>query len=178
MDELTRSQKYLAKNREAINARRRARYAADPSRRQEQNRQWNEENREHRRQHGREWYQRNLESERDRSRAKINPERALEASRRWRRENPEGAREAKRRRRARRLGSNPDLTIQQWVQILEEFDHCCAYCQTRTAKLEQEHMTPLARGGRHTRNNVVPACRNCNARKHACNIFEFLGRVP
>lgn len=66
-----------------------------------------------------------------------------------------------------------DLTLAQWEQILYEFDHCCAYCQTR-GKLQLEHMTPLSRGGQHTASNVVPACQPCNGRKHTRTIFEFL----
>lgn len=91
----------------------------------------------------------------------------------WRRTNPERLAEYQRRRRARKLGMNPDLTVEQWTEILEEFDHTCAYCQARGVSLEQEHMTPLSRGGRHTAVNVVPACRSCNARKGTKTLLEF-----
>lgn len=68
-----------------------------------------------------------------------------------------------------------DLTADQWIAILEEFDYCCAYCQDRDTDLHMEHMTPLSRGGRHTRSNVVPACPPCNLRKGARTALEFLG---
>jgi 5-methylcytosine-specific restriction endonuclease McrA len=41
-----------------------------------------------------------------------------------------------------------------------------------------EHMTPLARGGRHTAANVIPSCQPCNARKHTKTAAEFAARDP
>ena len=70
-------------------------------------------------------------------------------------------------------GSEPDLTRDEWLEILEEFGDACAYCQARDVPLEIEHVTPISRGGRHTKANVVPACRSCNARKGAKTLFEF-----
>lgn len=103
-----------------------------------------------------------------------NKERRDQSVKSWRQANPERQAEYQRRRKARKLGANPDLTIEQWEQILEEFDHACAYCQARGVPLEQEHMTPLIRGGRHTAANIVPACRSCNARKGTKTLLEFL----
>ena len=43
----------------------------------------------------------------------------------------------------------------------------CHYCG-RTfppRELTLDHVVPLVRGGRSVRSNVVPACRECNARK-------------
>lgn len=102
-----------------------------------------------------------------------NADRRAEEIKAWRQANPERLAEYQRRRRARRMGANPDLTLEEWLDILDEFDHCCAYCQARGVKLEQEHMTPLSRGGRHTKSNIVPACRSCNARKGTKNLLEF-----
>lgn len=32
-------------------------------------------------------------------------------------------------------------------------------------ELTMDHVIPIARGGKATRNNVVPACKECNSRK-------------
>jgi 5-methylcytosine-specific restriction protein A len=43
----------------------------------------------------------------------------------------------------------------------------CHYCE-RTfhfAELTMDHIVPLIRGGRSTRGNIVPACKECNNRK-------------
>lgn len=80
-----------------------------------------------------------------------------------------------RRRLARLRTEVNDFTSDHWLEVLEEFDHHCAYCGERSDRLEQEHMTPLSRGGAHTKSNIVPACRRCNARKHTKTAWEFLG---
>jgi len=43
----------------------------------------------------------------------------------------------------------------------------CHYCeQTFSAKeLTLDHLVPIARGGRSTKGNCVPACKECNNRK-------------
>jgi 5-methylcytosine-specific restriction endonuclease McrA len=43
----------------------------------------------------------------------------------------------------------------------------CHYCnQNFTAEeLTMDHLVPISRGGKASRNNVVPACKECNSRK-------------
>ncbi len=41
----------------------------------------------------------------------------------------------------------------------------CQYCGGKPSKLEVEHVIPRAQGGRNKWENVVTACRDCNARK-------------
>ena len=43
----------------------------------------------------------------------------------------------------------------------------CYYCGSKTApaELTLDHIVPLVRGGRSTRGNCVPACKECNTRK-------------
>ena len=43
----------------------------------------------------------------------------------------------------------------------------CHYCNNRTAPgdLTMDHVVPLARGGKSTKGNVVPACKACNNKK-------------
>ena len=40
----------------------------------------------------------------------------------------------------------------------------CHYCgrATPARELTMDHIVPLVRGGRSTRGNVVPACKDCN----------------
>lgn len=42
-------------------------------------------------------------------------------------------------------------------------DHTCQYCGGRAENID--HVLPRSRGGAHTWENVVAACRKCNARK-------------
>ncbi len=43
----------------------------------------------------------------------------------------------------------------------------CYYCgrPTPARELTMDHIVPIARGGRTTRGNVVPACKECNNKK-------------
>jgi len=43
----------------------------------------------------------------------------------------------------------------------------CHYCRRRfpARELTMDHVVPLVRGGRTTRSNVVPCCKDCNDRK-------------
>jgi 5-methylcytosine-specific restriction endonuclease McrA len=91
----------------------------------------------------------------------------------WRDANRHKLRIQSQRRRARRCKGG-DLTADEWLMVLEEFDHQCAYCGVGEVDLQIEHMIPLARGGRHTVTNVVPACGPCNLRKGTKTLLEFL----
>ena len=52
----------------------------------------------------------------------------------------------------------------------------CAYCEKKfTAReLTMDHIVPVARGGKSTRGNVVPACKACNNEKKLLTPAERL----
>lgn len=43
----------------------------------------------------------------------------------------------------------------------------CYYCRQPKApkELTMDHIVPIARGGKSTRGNIVPACKECNSKK-------------
>ncbi len=41
-----------------------------------------------------------------------------------------------------------------------------------------DHLVPLARGGRSTKGNLVPACKECNTKKKYWLAFEFEAGSP
>ena len=43
----------------------------------------------------------------------------------------------------------------------------CYFCQqvVQSTNLTMDHLVPLARGGKSTRGNIVPACQSCNRKK-------------
>lgn len=59
-----------------------------------------------------------------------------------------------------------DLTVAQW-DALQAAWNGCAYCGAADGALQRDCVLPISRGGRYTLDNVVPACRSCNASK--CN---------
>jgi 5-methylcytosine-specific restriction endonuclease McrA len=65
------------------------------------------------------------------------------------------------------------ITKEGWKEILEKYDHRCAYCKLQTDFLELDHITPLSRGGAHSIKNVAPACRACNTSKNNKTLDEW-----
>ncbi len=59
-----------------------------------------------------------------------------------------------------------DLSDQQWTAIKTAWGGC-AYCGAVDTALQRDCLLALSRGGRYTLDNIVPACRSCNASK--CN---------
>jgi 5-methylcytosine-specific restriction endonuclease McrA len=100
---------------------------------------------------------------------------AAEARRRataWRIANPEKARAGSATKKARKRAAPGVLTGAAWLAILDVHPRCY-YCGA-TGRLDQEHMTPLSRGGHHSPINVVPACSPCNLRKRTLTAWEFV----
>ncbi|MDQ0366361.1 HNH endonuclease [Catenuloplanes indicus] len=52
-------------------------------------------------------------------------------------------------------------------ELLNRFDHACAYCGDADASPVDEHVVPMNRAsvGLHAWGNIVPACRPCNNAK-------------
>ena len=68
-----------------------------------------------------------------------------------------------------------DLTAAQWAQLQQDWDGC-AYCGAVGAPLQKDCVLPLSRGGRYTMDNVVPACRSCNASKCNTEVTQWMRR--
>ncbi|MGQ9569714.1 MAG: HNH endonuclease [Thermodesulfovibrionales bacterium] len=54
-------------------------------------------------------------------------------------------------------------------------DGICFYCKKKVnAKdLTLDHIVPLIRGGKSTKGNIVPACKDCNNRKKYLHPIEW-----
>lgn len=59
-----------------------------------------------------------------------------------------------------------DLTAEEWSALVLAWNGC-AYCGATDGPLQRDCVLAISRGGRYTLENVVPACRSCNASK--CN---------
>ena len=51
----------------------------------------------------------------------------------------------------------------------------CYFCekQVKFKDLTMDHLLPLARGGRSTKDNIVPCCKACNTRKKSMLPLEW-----
>ena len=68
-----------------------------------------------------------------------------------------------------------DLTPLQWSLIRAAWNGC-AYCGAEGVPLQRDCVLPLSRGGRYTVENIVPACRSCNASKSNDEVTGWLRR--
>lgn len=73
---------------------------------------------------------------------------------------------AARKRQRRMAAVEHDLSDTQWAALQDAWGGC-AYCGASGVPLQKDCVQAISRGGRYTIENVVPACRSCNASK--CN---------
>ncbi len=66
-------------------------------------------------------------------------------------------------------------------EIFHRDNYTCQYCGAKSKDLTIDHVVPRHRGGKHTWDNVVSACRSCNHRKGGKTLEETkmkLRRLP
>ncbi len=66
-------------------------------------------------------------------------------------------------------------------EIFVRDSYTCQYCGIRTRDLTLDHVIPRSKGGPHTWENLVSACRGCNHRKGGKTVAEArmaLARLP
>lgn len=76
------------------------------------------------------------------------------------------------RRRARLAGGGGSHTIAEWRAVVAAQRGRCFYCE-RSVRLERDHVVPIARGGSDSIDNIVGACRSCNAKKATRPVSEW-----
>jgi 5-methylcytosine-specific restriction endonuclease McrA len=75
--------------------------------------------------------------------------------------------------RAERIKAR-DLRKTRWWQQ-KTASGTCYYCGEKVGyrNLSMDHTIPLARGGRSTKDNLVPSCKECNTRKKSLLPVEW-----
>ncbi len=68
-----------------------------------------------------------------------------------------------------------DLSDSEWSGLKAAWGGC-AYCDALDAPLQRDCVLPISRGGRYTLDNVVPACRSCNAGKSNHEVTAWMRR--
>lgn len=125
-------------------------------------RRWREANREKTRKHARDSYRRNRESARRRNLT-------------WAAENPDKVREAQDRRKQREAAAPGFCTPEQWAGRLEVLGRRCFYCGGPYETID--HTIPISRGGSKWPANLRPACFSCNASKGNKKPNEWVDRI-
>jgi 5-methylcytosine-specific restriction endonuclease McrA len=115
--------------------------------------------------------------ERDRSRRRYatDPEyrrRVRASARQFRVDHPEYYRAAAKVRRARMAGVKCTLSEEETRELFDEYEGRCAYCGDPATTID--HVVPISKGGAHSKENVVPACKPCNSSKNAKPLLVWL----
>lgn len=134
------------RDREAIKANQRNRYANDATYRQNQNESYKK------------WAIENRETSNRRKRL-------------WAQDNPNVTQAKDAARRQREKGAKRYLVLAKEIKRLRQGP--CFYCGSKKAMITIDHVIPLARGGSHSIGNLVGACKSCNSSKGAKTITEW-----
>lgn len=149
--------------KECVNAYKRDLYAKDPAAGVKRSSRWNAEN-----------YARYRENVR---RSSQKPQ-VKEKQKKYRLDNKERYRVHDANKRAkRRSKASIAIPIGEWRSIVSACGGRCFYCWSKPASVEMDHFHPVILGGPHVASNIVPACRSCNARKHAKEPMEFMRMI-
>ena len=139
--------------------------------------QYHEAHREERCEHMRQYHEAHREEQNEYCRQYYEAHREEECgrSRQWTTANPEKRRKNNRRYRARK--NNVAIGSVDEAAIYEHDGYMCIYCGA-TEDLTLDHLIPLIKGGAHTEDNLVVACRGCNSSKGAKALEEWLETRP
>ena len=99
----------------------------------------------------------------------------------WRRDNLELhnliTRESRSKARAKEQGVPYNYSVEEWVELKEEFNDSCGYCGIHESDsmfpISQDHIKPTSLGGAHDASNVIPSCLTCNSSKGQKDVFKW-----
>lgn len=155
----------------------------DPENSREYFRKWRKENIEKARKAAREYARRQHQTNPEKQRCAThkwreeNTETFLESNRksarRWKKKNSSRVNDNENKRRAVKLkASVGDIPEDYFEQLIGFQDGRCVYCHLKI-KLTVDHIVPLSRGGSHSWDNLVLACKRCNSSKHNKLLAEW-----
>lgn len=145
---------------ESNNQKQRERYAADPSKYNEQNNRWRHNNPEY------------CESQK----LKIKEWRARKyaTDAEWTKLEKARRKVHGHKRRALECDAGDGYTAEGILQMYEDQEGLCAYCGVRlNGDYHADHMQPLSRGGAHCAENIALTCPQCNLSKNDKTAEEF-----
>ena len=149
-----------------------------PEKRRAYGRQWIKRNAEKAREAMRQWRERHPDAHRAENAAYYarHADRLKARIAAYHRANPAVVRAKSQKHRALRIAAEGAFRPAEWTQLVSVHGGRCAYCRT-LAPLEPDHRVALSRGGSNRIENILPACRRCNARKHRMSESEFRARL-
>jgi len=92
----------------------------------------------------------------------------------WRNRHPEKRSAYAHKRRLKIENVFFKVTKKDLNRQLERQNFECFWCHNKSDDLTLDHVLPLSRGGKHSKGNIVFACRSCNSAKNNKYVIEFL----
>lgn len=172
-----RKRAYYVRTKPAHRATMRAWYEKNKEQALAKRQAWRETHKELIAEQGKAWREKNQESYLEKSKRYREEHReSLRAMyRAWKKAHPKEVIAQNQARRAMKHHAPiNDFTLAQWEEIKRACGHRCVYCGRVSQRLTQDHVRPLISGGSHTADNIVPACRSCNAKKGNKELLQFL----
>lgn len=71
---------------------------------------------------------------------------------------------------------NGDVSIKQLENLIASSKHC-HYCNSEIEDFEIDHKVPVSKGGKHTIDNLVISCKDCNRKKSNMDYNVFLDSI-
>jgi len=137
------------------------------------NKIWNKNNEERIKEYKKQWNKDNEERilKKRKERYKNNKEEILKQSREYQKTEKGKATKQRAKYKRRTILKNVinTLTSEEWLDILKEYNYKCVYCGCDFDEDNlptRDHIIPLSRGGHNIKENIIPACRSCNSKKH------------
>jgi len=135
----------------------------------ERNKRWQKANKENRKNYSKEWKENNPEYKKQWQ--KNNKDKFIEYEKKYMKTEKGKANNQRGRykRRAKMKTIINTLISQEWLDILERYNYKCAYCGCEfdeNTLPTRDHIIPISRGGDNVKENIVPACKSCNSKKH------------
>lgn len=172
---------YYQKNKEKIVTYKKKHRQANKEKIAERDKQYNKANKEKIAEHKRQYNRVNKEkiAEYWKKYRKTNKEKVTEFRKQYRQKNKERFRLYNSRRRTKKKILPNTLTHEQWNQILEHFNGCCALTGS-TEDIHIEHFIPIAWAseGGTTHKNCYPMSGALNSSKQDSNPYEWIKRFP
>ena len=78
----------------------------------------------------------------------------------------------------KRHGGESELTEREWEFAIKYFGENCCYCGKHMDKPTKDHIKPLNKGGKLSRENVIPCCPSCNSSKKDNEIMSWYQSQP
>ncbi|MGH2493053.1 MAG: HNH endonuclease signature motif containing protein [Candidatus Limnocylindria bacterium] len=154
----------------------------DPEKSRAYGRAWMHRNLDKAREAMRRWRARNPELRRARNREykraayRRDPAKAKAQRAAYIAKHPEVRRAREQAYRARKAAAAGSFTGAEWLALVERWGNVCTY-GGESGALEPDHRVPLYRGGTNFIDNILPACRSCNGKKHTMTEEEFRARL-